>query len=99
MAFKIIWTDIATEDFLNIVNYLEIEWSDRISENFIIDCYAKLDLLAKMPMIGIASGLYDNVRRILITKNIALYYEVKSQEVVLLNFFDVRQSPEKNIFE
>jgi plasmid stabilization system protein ParE len=99
MAFKIIWTDIATEDFLNIVNYLEIEWSDRISENFIVDCYAKLDLLAKSPMIGTASGLYKNVRRILITKNIALYYEVKLQEVVLLNFFDLRQSPEKNIFE
>jgi plasmid stabilization system protein ParE len=99
MAFKITWTDIATDDFLNIVHYLEIEWSDRISENFIIDSYAKLDLLAKAPMIGTASGLYMNVRRILITKNIALYYEVKSQELVLLNFFDVRQSPEKNIFE
>lgn len=61
MAFKIIWTDIATEDFLNIVNYLEIEWSDRISENFIVDCYAKLDLLAEMPMIGTSSGLYNNV--------------------------------------
>ncbi len=99
MAFKIIWTDIATEDFLHIVNYLEIEWSDRISENFIVDCYSKLDLLAKVPMIGMASGLYDNMRRILITKNIALYYEVKSQDIVLLNFFDLRQSPEKNIFE
>jgi plasmid stabilization system protein ParE len=99
MAFKITWTDIATEDFLNIIDYLEIEWSDRISENFIIDCYAKIDLLAKAPMIGTASGLYTNVRRILVTKNIALYYEVKLQEVVLLSFFDVRQSPEKNIFE
>jgi plasmid stabilization system protein ParE len=99
MAFKITWTDIATEDFLNIANYLEIEWSDRISENFIIDCYAKLDLLSKAPMIGTASGQYSNVRRILITKNIALYYEVKSQELVLLSFFDVRQAPEKNIFE
>jgi plasmid stabilization system protein ParE len=99
MAFKITWTDIATEDFLNIANYLEIEWSDRISENFIIDCYAKLDLLSKAPMIGTASGQYSNVRRILITKNIALYYEVKSQELVFLSFFDVRQAPEKNIFE
>jgi plasmid stabilization system protein ParE len=99
MAFKITWTDIATEDFLNIANYLEIEWSDRISENFIIDCYAKLDFLSKSPMIGTASGQYSNVRRILITKNIALYYEVKSQELVLLSFFDVRQAPEKNIFE
>jgi hypothetical protein len=50
-------------------------------------------------MIGTASGLYTNVRRILITKNIALYYEVKLQEVVLLSFFDVRQSPEKDILK
>jgi hypothetical protein len=60
-----------------IVNYLEIEWSNRISENFIIDCYAKLDLLTKAPMIGTASGQYANVRKILITKNIALYDDVK----------------------
>ena len=99
MAFKITWTDIATEDFLEIINYLEAEWSERISQNFIIDCYAKLDLLANTPMIGPPSNLYKNVRRILITKNIALYYEVKKDEITLVNFFDVRQSPERNLFE
>jgi plasmid stabilization system protein ParE len=99
MAFKIVWTDHATEDFLNIVNYLEQEWSARISENFIVDCYAKLDLLEATPLIGISSTLYKNVRRIMITKNIALYYEVRLQNVTLLNFFDVRQSPIKNLFD
>lgn len=99
MAFTIIWTEIATEDFLDIVNYLESEWSERISENFIIDCYAKLDLLAHTPMIGPKSNTYPNVRRILITKHIALYYKIELTEVTLLNFFDLRQSPERNLFE
>lgn len=50
-------------------------------------------------MIGPPSNLYKSVRRILITKNIALYYEVTKDEVILLNFFDLRQSPERNLFE
>ncbi len=43
MAFKITWTDIAAEEFLDIINNLESEWTTRISENFITDCFAKLD--------------------------------------------------------
>ncbi len=81
------------------MNYLESEWSERIAEKFIIDCYAKLDLLANTPKIGSASNLYVDVRRILITKHIALYYKVEQNEVTLLSFFDLRQSPERNLFE
>jgi hypothetical protein len=73
--------------------------SVRISENFIVDCYAKLELLEVTPLIGTTSALYKSVHRIMITKNIALYYEVRLETITLLNFFDVRQSPAKNLFE
>jgi plasmid stabilization system protein ParE len=101
MAYKIIWTENATDEFLEILSYLEEEWSIGISENFIIEVYSKIDLIAKMPLIGIKSVTYLNTRRILVTKNIALYYKIKvdTNTIDLLNFFDLRQSPERNSFE
>jgi plasmid stabilization system protein ParE len=99
MAYQIDWTERATEDFLAIVNYLEQDWSQSIAENFIITCYKKLDILEKLPFIGAVSSKITSVRRVLITKHIALYYQVNGQTVLLLNFFDMRQASLRNPFE
>lgn len=99
MAYKIIWTENAREDLKEIVNYLQEEWSHHIAEEFIVELYLKLELIRKYPNTGKASQNIQSIRRILITKHNALYYMVNETELILLDFFDTRQNPEKNLFE
>jgi plasmid stabilization system protein ParE len=98
MAYQIIWTENAKEDLKTIYDYLVSEWSFKIAENFITECESKIDLITHFPEIGIKSEKYKSVYRILITKHNALYYLLEKDKITLLNFFDTRQNPDKNLF-
>ena len=99
MARKIIWTENAKEDLREIISYLKHEWSNQVAENFVDDCYSRIHLIAQFPYIGVASGKIKSVRRIFITKHNSIYYFADENEIFLLDFFDNRQSPQKNIYE
>lgn len=98
MAYEIVWTDNSREDLKRIVDYLEEEWSTKIAEEFIIECYSIIELLTYSPYIGIASEKFHSVRKILITKHNALYYSVVGEKITLLDIFDTRQDPTKNLY-
>ena len=99
MAYQIIWTENAREDLKSIVEYLKAEWSVTIAENFLNECNSKIDLISHFPEIGIKSNESEAIHRILITKHNALYYLLEKNKITLLDFFDTRQNPEKNMFE
>ncbi|MFL5754261.1 MAG: type II toxin-antitoxin system RelE/ParE family toxin [Bacteroidia bacterium] len=98
MAYKLIWTENAKSGLLNIVQYLEEEWSLRIAENFVIELYLILDLISNSPLIGIVSEKNILVRKIFVTKHNALYYMIEGENVFLLDFFDTRQHPNKSTY-
>lgn len=98
MACEIIWTENAREDLKNIFTYLQQEWSSRIAENFLVECYSKIDLIAHFPYIGVQSEKINSVRRILVTKHNALFYKVERKNIILLDFFDTRQQPDKSYY-
>ena len=98
MALEVEWTPNAREDLKEIVFYLQQEWSAGIAENFVVECYAKINLIAQFPFIGAASEKIKSVRRIFITKHNALYYSVEESKIILLDFFDTRKHPDKNIY-
>jgi hypothetical protein len=58
----------------------------------------KISLLETQPFIGTASEKEKTVRKLLISKQIALFYKVSEPNIILLDFFDVRQSADKSIF-
>ncbi len=98
MVRKIIWTNNAQEDFKQVIEYLYEEWSERIALNFIATFYSKIELIDKLPQIGMKVENHENVNRILITKHNILYYLITEKEIVLLDLFDTRQNPKKNKF-
>ncbi len=98
MAYTIVWTDNAKEDLQQIISYLRANWSDGVAENFVETVLHKISLLETQPFIGIVSEKEKAVRKILISKQIALFYKISEPNIILLDFFDVRQSADKNIF-
>ena len=99
MAYQIVWTTNARIDFKKIVDYLISEWSMEIAKKFVAECESKIDLIAHFPNIGIKSEKIIGVHRILITKQNALYYLVEKNKITLLNFFDLRQNPDKDLLK
>lgn len=99
MAYKIRWTLNALEDYKRVINYLVMDWSVNIAIDFEAILNKKLTNLSYNPSIGIASQKKPIVRSILITKHNRLYYQIVKDSIVLLNLFDTRQNPEKNIYK
>lgn len=99
MVFEVVWTDNAKADFYSIIEYLKGEWSLKVAERFVEIFYNKIDLITTFPFVGMASVKDNSIRKILITKHNALYYQVNENTILLLDFFDTRQNPEKNLFD
>ncbi len=96
MAYKIVWTDTASEDFESIINYLLINWSLDVVLEFDVIAKRKVHTISQQPFIGNISKIDANVRSILITKHNRLFYRISSNQIEILNIFDTRQHPNKN---
>ncbi len=96
MAYKIEWTKNASEDLESIIEYLKKDWSLEIAENFILEFYSKLEIISEFPFAGNPSFKEKDVRKFLITKHNSLYYKIEAGKIILLDFFDMRQNPDKN---
>ena len=93
MALKIQWSKKASKRFDEIINYLEKEFGDEVSSKFIQKVYEFLDLLEKFPELGSLEYKALNIRGFVIVKQTTIFYQVKNDEIIVLNFFDNRQNP------
>lgn len=98
MAVEVIWSSQAKEDFKTILSYLRDNWSDDIAIGFEETAYERIELLESVPEMGIASVSHPTVRRILLSRYNALYYQYSpnSSIVFLLSIFDTRANPTEN---
>jgi plasmid stabilization system protein ParE len=94
MEYQIIWTAKAEQDFDDLTSYLADFWSHEIAIRFVNDFYEKIDLIAKMPYIGVASPTDSDFRKLLISSKNILYYKISGDAIALIAFVDTRQNPE-----
>ncbi len=99
MAFEVTWTTHAIEDYKKVITYLKDEWSVDITLGFIDKVQQRLDRLSVFPFSGIISKKDKSIRSIVLIKHNRLYYRIKDDKIEVLNIFDTRQNPEKNIYE
>jgi len=92
-GYRIEWADEAKMNLDLIIDYLTINWTDREIQNF----YRKLDdiliIISKNPFAFPQSDLKSNIRRCVMTEQTTIYYEIKSDSIVLLSLFDARKNP------
>ena len=98
MAKEIVWSIRANHKFDTILNYLEGEWDEKVTSNFVKRVYDFLDLLAEFPELGTIENQTKNIRGFTIVKQVSLIYKIKGNKIILLNFFDNRQDPKKKRF-
>lgn len=95
MVREIVWTKRANYKFNTILEYLELEWGDRVTRNFIKRTYDIIQLISENPELGTLENQERNIRGFLLTKHNRLFYRFTNTELIVLNFFDTRSGPKR----
>lgn len=94
-GYNIYWTDEANNNYDNIINYLESNWSIKEKSEFVRKLEKRVELIKRFPEIFPKSYLSPNTCRPVLTEQITIYYSIENQIIKILSLFDVRQSPDK----
>ena len=94
MEYEIIWLPKAEERFQEIIEYLELNWNDKVIAGFIEKTENVLRQMQLKPTMFRHSAKMD-IYEVLITKHNLLLYTIKGSTIKLLTFFDTRQNPKK----
>ncbi len=84
---KIEWTFASKNDYWKNIEYLENRWSEKEVLNFIEEVDYSLNLLAKANVIFTKSD-YTNVYKMVIIKQITIYYSIENETIYLLRFWN-----------
>ena len=95
MALTIYWSKRADNKFDKIINFLEEEWGETVTKAFVKKVYDFLDILIEFPEIGSIEHIERNIRGFAIVKQLTIFYKIKEDKIILLNFFDNRQNPKR----
>ncbi|MEQ9231508.1 MAG: hypothetical protein RIF46_12565 [Cyclobacteriaceae bacterium] len=94
MSYSIKWLPEAETTYALVIEYLEVNWTNKEINNFIDRTDEVINFIAQKPQQYIYSKMKDALRAV-VTKQISLYYRIKGEEIELLIFWDTRQDPEK----
>jgi plasmid stabilization system protein ParE len=92
-TYEIILSETAIDSFEAIFDQIQARWGDRIATKFENKVTGTLALLAKRPLIFKSIEAQSNVRKGFIDKNCSFFYEISSEQVQILFFWDNRQEP------
>ena len=92
---KIIWTKEASDNLNEIVNYLDQEWGENISNSFLLKLKKRIDLLSNFPESFPIIGKED-VRASVLIEQITIFYSFNhtNDQITLITIFDTRQHPD-----
>ena len=91
MAYEIVWTTAAQEDYRQIVDYLFDTWSYKVAARFTDRLFNDLTILESMPYVGKSHSQMSAVRELVIDSHYVLFYAVVRNEVILLNLVSTKR--------
>lgn len=97
MVYKIVWTPDALDSYLEIMNSLQIAWTEKEINSFANNLDERIRLLTTFSRIGSPFNKKRKLRKTLVHSTIQLYYKIDITlgQIILLLFWDTRQNPNK----
>jgi plasmid stabilization system protein ParE len=90
MNLHALWTPEAEASFRAITDYLEKEWGERVADAFASDVIQTIALLEEFPNGGVVEVPDLGIRSIPVARQVRLFYVVKQDALVVLEFIDTR---------
>jgi plasmid stabilization system protein ParE len=91
----IIWNKRAETDLSIIVEYLQEEWNDKVTKDYLKRVSYLTTLLSQHPEIGTSQRANSKIRAFFITKHSKIIYRITTDSIIILNIFDNRQDLSK----
>ena len=85
MAKTIIWNRRASNSFNKIIEYLQNEWGEKVTHNFVNRAYQIIEFIAEHPEIGTIENEEKFIRGFLITKHNTLFYRIEDNKIRKMN--------------
>lgn len=98
MALEIQWSKQADKKFNKILEYLLVEWNERVTISFVKKVFDLIETLSEFPEIGTIENKEKGIRGFTVVKQVNLFYKINSDKIIILDFFDNRQAPVKKRF-
>lgn len=93
---KIKWSKRAANSFNLIVELILNDWGQKAANRFIDRTNSFIEALNTNPLIGKLEPIKDDLRSFVLTRQTTIFYRIKNTDtIILLNFFDTRQNPNK----
>ncbi|MFI5137237.1 MAG: type II toxin-antitoxin system RelE/ParE family toxin [Sphingobacteriales bacterium] len=93
MSYSLTFSRQAKETYSAIQSQLYNRWGQRVLKKFERKTIKTLDLILQSPLMFKSMTDYPSIRKGLIHKNCSVFYEVKTNEIEVLFFWDNRQDP------
>ncbi|HAK76437.1 MAG TPA: hypothetical protein DCR35_00565 [Runella sp.] len=90
---ELVITNTAKEDIESISFFLESNFSNRVKTEFLLRLSEHFALIESMPFMHQVSEKNPLVRRCVIHKNAAFFYQVTEELIIILAVFDTRANP------
>lgn len=95
MVRDVIFSRIAKEKLVALLEYLESRWSVRVRDEFISKFDKCIYIIQNEPDVFPASDLDKKQHRCVVTKQTTIYYRFNAKQIRITTLFDTRQHPNK----
>lgn len=99
MANQIVWSPLAENDLLQILDYLQENWNEEVTITFLEIIENLISQIGKNPKQFPLINKGKQIRKCVLTKHNTLFYRYSKNTIAILRIFDSRQNPDKLIFE
>ena len=93
-GYNIVWSEEALSNLDSIIEYLQNRWTDREISRFFKKLDKRVDIIARNPLAYPVVEVRINIRRSVLSEQTSIYYEIKSDVIVILSLFDNRKDPD-----
>ena len=98
MALSIVTKKRFENKVKKLLEYLLLNWYDKVADDFILILNRKMELLSEHPYIGSEVISHAGIRTYLVSKHNRIYYRIRGNQIIFINIFDTRRNPKKNPF-
>lgn len=92
---SVFWSDEAKLDYWNNIDYLLHKWTVKEAQQFIQKVSKTIELIQPETIVFTPTH-YKKVNKVIVTKQISLFYRINSDnQIELLRFWNNYQNPEK----
>lgn len=89
------WNKLAKSDFIENIDYLILNWSEKEAQNFINKVF-EIESVLEKGIIDFQETDLKDIRRCVINKHISLFYKIIDEKnIEFLRFWNNLQNPEK----